>query len=91
MTKSAVQMLLELLHAWCHYHHPEEFIPWTRHPLSEEPFLNVHVNFPWCEETVFLLSWGNCSQPLSILMSHWWTHSTWSLPFLRWVEGVPKT
>ena len=46
MTKSIVQMLLELWQVWCHDHFTEEPVPVTNHPLSEEPFPNVQSELP---------------------------------------------
>jgi len=41
MTKSITQTLLERWQAWCHYHFPEELVPVTDHPVSEERFPNM--------------------------------------------------
>ena len=49
MTKSIVQMLLELGQAWCHVHFPGDPVPVTGHPLSEEHFPNVQSELPLTE------------------------------------------
>ena len=46
MTKKVVQTLLELQQVWCHDRFPEESVPVTNHPLSEEPVPNVQSELP---------------------------------------------
>lgn len=46
MTKSIVQMLHELWQAWCCDHFPEEPVPGTTYPHSEETFPNVQFELP---------------------------------------------